>query len=482
MDYIIKGHEFADDIISILQLFYPNETYTKKEDATDNCVVSEVSDNRIYSSLIVEGKTEKAASLPLPEEKSDIKRELKLCLFDVLMSFHKINLPWGALTGVRPAKLVGRLKNKLGSFEKAKEYLSKTYHVREDKIDLCIETVKNQEKVLSDTNPYSVGLYVGIPFCPTRCLYCSFTSYPLKQYEEKTEAYLQSLFKEMEFCSEYMNELLLESIYIGGGTPTSLSEKQLERLLLAISEYFKTPREFTVEAGRPDTITRDKLRIIKYFGIDRISINPQTLNDATLRTIGREHTADDFYRAFEMARQEGFGHINCDVILGLPGERDIEVQNTFEGLKKLSPESLTVHTLAVKRASRLKEKLDEYSLSGYELMERLLSISSEYAAEMELHPYYMYRQKNMLGNFENVSYCKSGHEGLYNIRIMEENQTIIALGCGGSTKIVDRETDRIDRIFNVKSVDDYIARTDEMTERKRAALSRITAERRNYAR
>lgn len=470
MDYILKGHDFADDIISILQLFYPNKIYTKKEEATDNCVISELSSHGIYSCLILKGKTEGSLLTPLPEDKTQIKKRLKLCLFKLLMSYYNIELPWGALTGVRPAKLTAGLLAELGSENKVREYLKTEYFVREDKTNLCLEVVKNQREILKDANPYAVGLYIGIPFCPTRCLYCSFTSYPLKQYKDKTDAYLESLYKEMEFCGRNMEDLLLESIYIGGGTPTSLSEEQLENLLYNVKKNFKTPTEFTVEAGRPDTITEEKLRIIKYFGIDRISINPQTLNDKTLKIIGREHTTEDFYRAFELARKEGINHINCDVILGLPEEKEIEVRNTFEGLKKLSPESLTVHTLAVKRASRLKETLGEYSLSGFELMERLLKISEEYTAEMGLHPYYMYRQKNMLGNFENVSYCKPSHECLYNIRIMEENQTIIALGCGGSTKTVDKSTDRIERVFNVKSVDDYIARTDEMIERKKLAL------------
>jgi oxygen-independent coproporphyrinogen-3 oxidase len=235
------------------------------------------------------------------------------------------------------------------------------------------------------------------------------------------------------------------------------------------AKYFKTPMEYTVEAGRPDTITRQKLKSLKEYNVGRISINPQTLNDKTLKLIGREHSTQMFLDAFAMAREEGHKHINTDIILGLPGEGRDEVKLTMEGLKKLSPESITVHTLAVKRASRLKETLEKYSMTELELMESLLDISVEYTAGMGMHPYYMYRQKNMVGNFENVGYCKNDCECVYNVQIMEEKQSVWALGAGGSTKLVEPETDRIERIFNVKSVDDYITRIDEMIDRKKAA-------------
>ncbi|MCD8091150.1 MAG: coproporphyrinogen dehydrogenase HemZ [Clostridiales bacterium] len=387
------------------------------------------------------------------------------------MDYYKISLPWGALTGVRPAKLVSKLKGEGRSEEEIRKILGEEYFVRDDKINLCINVSNREERLLKGSDPKSVSLYIGIPFCPTRCLYCSFTSYPLDKYKNKIDGYLDALEKEIEFCGRNLKDTPVESIYIGGGTPTSLDEARLERLLSAVEKNFNTPSEFTVEAGRPDTITREKLNIIKAHGIDRISVNPQTLNDKTLELIGREHKTADFYKAFELARDIGIGHINCDIILGLPGEGEEDVINTFEGMKKLSPESLTVHTLAVKRASRLKETLESYSLADFDLMDRLLGLSAKYTAEMGLSPYYMYRQKNMVGNFENVSYCKPNHECIYNIQIMEETQTIAALGCGGSTKTVDKRLNKIERIFNVKSVDDYITRIDEMIDRKKKGLN-----------
>ncbi|MCD8158841.1 MAG: coproporphyrinogen dehydrogenase HemZ [Clostridiales bacterium] len=420
MDYFIKGHSFADDIISILQLFYPNGTYVRVEEVSENCVISSVFENKIYTALILEGRKINSAESPLPEDKAELKKQLKLSLFNLLMGHYKIPLPWGALTRVRPAKLVTKLKCENHSEEEIRKILKEEYFVRDDKIKLCMNVSAREEKLLKGSNPDSVGLYIGIPFCPTRCLYCSFTSYPLDKYKGKIDSYLDCLEKEMEFCGRNLKDTPIESIYIGGGTPTSLDENRLERLLTAVERNFEKPLEFTVEAGRPDTITKEKLEILKNHNIDRISINPQTLNDKTLELIGREHKTEDFYRAFDMARAAGIGHINCDIILGLPGEDEEDVINTFEGIKKLSPESLTVHTLAVKRASRLKETLESYNLADFHLMDRLLSLSAKYTAEMGLSPYYMYRQKNMVGNFENVSYYKPGHECIYNIQIMEE--------------------------------------------------------------
>jgi oxygen-independent coproporphyrinogen-3 oxidase len=343
--------------------------------------------------------------------------------------------------------------------------LRDSYMVREDKIRLMLSVAEKERSIVAG-GIGKVGLYIGIPFCPTRCLYCSFTAYPLKQYSDRVDRYLDALEREIKFSAGYIKDKEIESIYIGGGTPTSLNERQLERLLRMVSDSFNTACEYTVEAGRPDTITREKLRLLKAMGVGRISINPQTLNDATLRLIGREHTTSDFISAFEMAREEGHRHINTDIILGLPSEGTSEVIKTMEGLKELSPESITVHTLAVKRASRLKETLDSYDMTTAETMDSFIKLTAERTADMGMSPYYMYRQKNMVGNFENVGYCKDGCECKYNVAIMEEKQSVLALGAGGSTKLVNNELNRIERIFNVKSVDDYIGRIEEMLKRK----------------
>ena len=232
---------------------------------------------------------------------------------------------------------------------------------------------------MDENDPNSIGVYIGIPFCPTKCLYCSFTSYSLEQYKNKVDLYLNALLKEFENVRDYAQQYNIESIYIGGGTPTSLNEEQLEFLLLNVKKYFEKPVEFTVEAGRPDTITREKLKILKKYGVDRISVNPQTMNQKTLDIIGRKHTVDDFIKAFKTAREEGHENINTDLILGLPGEGEKEVFETFKRISELNPESLTVHTLAVKRASRLKETLNCYKMPDFGDIEKFLRISSDFA-------------------------------------------------------------------------------------------------------
>lgn len=465
MDYVIYNHNFTDDIVSVLMLFFPNSTYTRQTLPTENCITSQMTESSIITALYLNGKIINEDISPVSQNPKEIKKAVALSLFKALQGHYNRALPWGALTGVRPAKLATELLNN-HTRQEAESILKNKYFLRQDKIDLAIEVSQREKLILQQSDPNSVGLYIGIPFCPTRCLYCSFTSYPLKQYASKVDLYLDKLELELALCGRNLASTPVESVYIGGGTPTSLSPAQLNRLLTAVFRSFTPTREFTVEAGRPDTITEEKLEIIKSFGINRISINPQTLNNKTLRLIGRQHTTEDFYNAFNTARKLNINHINCDVILGLPDEGIEEVTATFKGLKALSPESLTVHTLAVKRASRLKETLECYSLADFENMDKQLSLSIKYAREMGMHPYYMYRQKNMVGNFENVSYCKPNHECIYNIQIMEETQTIIACGCGGSTKTVNKQNGRIERIFNVKSVDDYINRTDEMLDRK----------------
>lgn len=472
MDYILKGHSRADDVVSMLMLFFPNLKYAKCESVPDEgiaCLSERLEDG--CRAVIYENGERKAEAFEkmrffdVKEEKRAIGMSIKKaveCICDV-------HVPWGILTGVRPAKFVTVLKEEGLSDSEIMTQLRVDYAVSESKARLAV-TVSEYEEAIVAKGKNKIGLYIGIPFCPTRCLYCSFTSYPLKQYAKKVDTYLDALEKEMQFVGDLVKGKNIESLYIGGGTPTSLNELQLERLLGMVNKYFDKPEEYTVEAGRPDTITRQKLKSLKDFGVGRISINPQTLNDETLKLVGREHTTEMFLKAFEMAREEGHNHINTDIILGLPGEGAVQVENTMKGLERLSPESITVHTLAVKRASRLRETLEKYNMTDARVMDELIGISAEYTSAMGMHPYYMYRQKNMVGNFENVGYCKEGCECVYNVAIMEEKQSIWALGAGGSTKIVDNSTDRIERVFNVKSVDDYITRLDEMLERKKAVL------------
>lgn len=469
MNYILNGHNFVDDVVSVLMMFYPNDKYIQTETLSDSVTVVSSLNKDMAKAELYFGPELKAKAEAKAENDTlrEIKRVIGLSIAKAVNSVLNIPLPWGILTGVRPAKLVSEAWNEGRTTAEIRSTFKDKYLVSEDKLNLMIKVAEEEKKIV-EGGLGKAGLYIGIPFCPTRCLYCSFTSYPLKQYSAKVDSYIDALIKEMEFSKRYLDDIELESLYIGGGTPTSLNEKQLDKLLTNVEKCFKIPMEFTVEAGRPDTITEDKLKILKDHNVSRISINPQTLNDETLRLIGREHSVEMFLNAFEMARKTGHKHINTDIILGLPGEGEKEVTNTMEGLLKLDPESVTVHTLAVKRASRLKETLDKYTMTDSLKMDKLIGISRQYTEKMGMSPYYMYRQKNMVGNFENVGYCKPNCQCIYNVAIMEEKQSILALGAGGSTKIVDTKTNQIERIFNVKSVDDYINRIDEMLERKKS--------------
>ncbi len=469
MIYIfLDNHEKMNDVQTAVQIFMPNERYKPVDGIqSEGITVRSILDgSSTTAELYEDGKL--ICSEKEGVKGNDVSYAIKSAVYHMLKEKTGQYTPWGMITGIRPAKKINAYINEGLTAEESIERLIKTYETTGQKAHLAAEVALNERNILSQAGADDISLYVGIPFCPTRCLYCSFTSYPIDKYRNKVDGYIDALIKELRFLGNKAKGKRLDSVYIGGGTPTSLSAEQTDRLMCAVSEIFDLTniREYTVEAGRPDTITADKLRIIKKNGADRISINPQTMNDKTLRLIGRNHTVDDIRRVFCEAREAGHKNINMDIILGLPEEGEAEATNTIEEIKRLAPESLTVHTLAVKRASRLKETLGEYDLAKAMLMERLLDISAKGAAEMGLNPYYMYRQKNMLGSFENVGYAKKGFESFYNVIIMEETQSIYAAGAGASTKLYDSRTGRIERIFNVKNVDEYILRIDEMIERK----------------
>ena len=316
------------------------------------------------------------------------------------------------------------------------------------------------------------SLYVGIPFCPTTCLYCSFTSYPIEKWRGRTGLYLEALFKELEYTARKMEGRPLDTVYFGGGTPTSLPAEDLEALLSRLEQLFDLSRvlEFTVEAGRPDSITPDKLKVLRDHGITRISINPQTMNQKTLDLIGRHHTVEMVKERFYMARELGFDNINMDLIMGLPEENMDDVQRTLEEVRALGPDSLTVHSLAIKRAARLNMFREEYGGLKIQNTPEMIELSAACAREMGMEPYYLYRQKNMAGNFENVGYSLPGKACIYNILIMEEMQTIAACGAGTTTKVVFPSENRRERCENVKEVEQYISRIDEMIQRKERIL------------
>ena len=420
----------------------------------------------------------------VPEKDGRSKKELheafKCTLYTKLSAQLNKTLPWGYLTGVRPSKIAYTLLEKGADREQILKEFTKKHLVSEKKAQLALQVAQTEKSILEKMdykNGYS--LYIGIPFCPTTCLYCSFTSYSLAAYQSKVQPYLEALLKEMKYVSEAMRGRRLDTVYFGGGTPTTLSAGQLDMLLTELERQFDLSacRELTVEAGRPDSITYEKLCVLKAHHVDRISINPQTMNQQTLDLIGRRHTVEQIEEAFALAGKAGLDNINMDMILGLPGENKEMVQHTLEKIKALAPESLTVHSLAIKRAAALNIWREKYLDLQMDNSDEIVSMAADYAHQMGHQPYYMYRQKNMAGNFENVGYSKPGLECIYNILIMEEKQTIIAMGAGASTKIVfQNETEggqagRIERIENVKDVTNYIQRIDEMIERKRKFFS-----------
>ena len=380
---------------------------------------------------------------------------------------------WGILTGIRPVKMAGELVQKTGSAAKARQILLEDYLMSPEKADLVLEIYRYQQKTTGVAKDNSLSLYLGIPFCPTRCLYCSFTSNQVKKPE--IDRYLEALFHEIAFAAENIKEegYEIESLYIGGGTPTTLDEAALEAFLQEIQEHFDLShlREFTVEAGRPDSITEEKLLVLRKNGISRISINPQTMKQKTLDLIGRHHTVEQTIESFRMARKLGFDNINMDLIMGLPEENLADVRNTMEILKELDPDNITIHSLAIKRAARLNIFKDRYESMMMVNTQEHMDLCAEYCHQMGLSPYYLYRQKGMAGNMENVGYAKPGKAGVYNVLIMEERQTIVACGAGASTKRVWPQpnadgTHRIERCENVKDVGLYMKRIDEMIARK----------------
>ena len=413
-------------------------------------------------------------------DKSVVRNPLKLAIYEMLSRYTGRVLPWGSLTGIRPTKIaVAQIEDGADRQAVVENYI-KVYGTSRAKAELAFDVAGREKKIIdSVAEEDEYCLYIGIPFCPTRCLYCSFTSYPIAAYKDKVEDYLDALEKEITYVAKAYRGKRLISIYVGGGTPSSISAENMERLCSMVESMFDMShvREFTIEAGRPDSTTYDKLLVMKKHGVTRISINPQTMNEQTLRTIGRAHTPEQTRQAMAMARKAGFDNINMDLIVGLPGEDTDAVENTLRQIKELSPESLTVHTLAVKRAAKLNIEMDRYKDQLKNDIESQLDAVTRAAGEMGLEPYYLYRQKNMTGNLENVGYSKEGLECLYNILIMEERTDIVGLGAGSSSKLVVRpghdgvtEGTRIDRIENCKSVDDYISRIDEMIARKKAGF------------
>ncbi|HIZ79879.1 MAG TPA: coproporphyrinogen dehydrogenase HemZ [Candidatus Lachnoclostridium stercorigallinarum] len=470
---LLEDNGFEQDIRELLMAFYPGEKFVHQETEGTEFYVKGTPGAGVYR-LELDGD---AAEFPVPEgDRLETKNRIKRTLYRMLEKRTGRSLPWGTLTGIRPTKIPLTKLEEGWSREQIVDFMKETYFTGDDKIALSVEIAERERELLSRIsyeNGYS--LYVGIPFCPTTCLYCSFTSYPIGKWEKRMDEYLGALFRELEYTADRMKGKVLDTVYFGGGTPTALSAEHLDQVISRVEELFDLSgvQEFTVEAGRPDSITREKLEVLRRHGITRISINPQTMNQKTLDVIGRRHTVDMVKEKFALARELGFDNINMDLIIGLPGERMEDVAHTLEEIRSLSPDSLTVHSLALKRAARLNLEWDQYADMGMVNTQEMIDLTARFAREMGMEPYYLYRQKNMAGNFENVGYSLPGKACIYNILIMEEMQTIAACGAGTTTKAVFPGENRRERTENVKDVDQYIQRIDEMIERKEKLLSQI---------
>ena len=493
---------FAYDMFHITKAFCPGtEIIQSVDESCENAVEITLDES------ILEISNEELSEI---EDRKLKKRYVNLKVYEWLREVTGKELSWGIMTGVRPTKPMMHLMEEGLSDAEVIKWMKDNYRVTDEKARLGLSVAKKEKELLEQLD-YKDGysLYVGIPFCPSICSYCSFSSYPLAQWEKRVDEYLDAVCKELTFIAEKSKDKKLNTIYVGGGTPTTLNPEQLDRLLTHLEMHFSYAdlKEITVEAGRPDSITREKLEVLKAHNIGRISINPQTMQQKTLDTIGRKHTVEDIRTVYAIARELGFENINMDLIAGLPGETAEDMQDTLEQIKEMAPDSLTVHALAMKRASRLtQEKKQEWAMKARmadsnaaddegvqhkqgkeqerkeeaeiaETLPKMIELAGDYASRMDLEPYYLYRQKNIAGNFENVGYAKVDKAGIYNILIMEEKQSIVAVGAGASTKIVvpddkvimDEKTGnpkRLIRSENVKDVEQYISRIDEMIERK----------------
>lgn len=470
MNLYVKNHNFHFELENLTRLFFPNEKITVIRDFSEPqppYIYTEVSDKITISVNIGSFiKSETAVKKLTDDDNELVSAQL---LYKLLCDFTGLTQPWGILTGVRPVKLLRRLAEESNEEQAVKKF-EKDFFVSNEKIALSRETEHNERKILELSKPESFSLYVGIPFCPSRCSYCSFVMASIERAEKLIEPYTKLLCEEIKRTAEIANKLglRLETVYFGGGTPTTLSAEQLDTVLKTVNNSFdmSTCREFTVEAGRPDTIDIAKLFALKENKVDRISINPQTVNDEVLKTIGRKHTAQQFFDAFELARKCGFDNINTDLIAGLPTDTPESFKNSLDSIVRLNAECITVHTLCMKRASRLTTEGVTLDLQQARDAREMLAYTQNILGQNEYIPYYMYRQSRMVGNLENVGWSKKGFESLYNVYVMDETHTILACGSGGVTKLKRNNPDYLERIFNFKYPYEYIDRFDELIQRK----------------
>lgn len=465
----INKSKFEYDIHSLVKAFFPEEEVKVAMSTDDNLQPSYEVEYRDSEILFLSADKEvlSQGDIHASFERIDEKNLVKRLVYNALVKVTGKELAWGDLTGIRPTKIARKLLEEGKDESSILDYMKSTYLVGDEKGHLAIDIAKRERRILSSLHKKGYSIYIGIPFCPTTCLYCSFTSNPIAKWRNRVNDYLEAVEKEILFTKNERAGQIIDTVYIGGGTPTTLTAEELDRLLSFIDDNLDLSKllEYTVEAGRADSITIDKLKVLKKHNVTRISVNPQTMNQRTLDIIGRRHSVEDVKRAYYDAREIGFSNINMDIILGLPEEGPKEVQNTVDEIVKLNPDSFTVHSLAVKRGSRLYEWIAENGYSTMINTDSTMEIARNGAELMHMFPYYLYRQKNMAGNFENTGYAKEGCFGIYNILIMEELEPIVAIGPGSVSKVITKEG-KLVRSDNVKDVDLYISSIDDMLKRK----------------
>ncbi len=470
MYLINRNHKFHYEMENLLRVFFPEKiTITDEVPEGEEYVLTELSDsitvrivigNEIFEDTYFYKDNE--------EDAAELERRMAVMMFNLLKEYTGYAPPWGILTGVRPAKLMTNLIKEMGE-EAAVKYFSEKLLVSEEKTKLALLVSKAENPIIASASaPDSYSLYISIPFCPTRCSYCSFISHSNESAKKLIPEYVEKLCEELKVTGDIAKELKLrlESVYIGGGTPTVLSALQLKKITDGVKDYFdlSSIREYTIEAGRPDSITEDKFDVIKESGCTRISINPQTFNDDVLKEIGRQHSSQMTVDAFELAREKDFGNINMDLIAGLPTDTLESFENTLNKTISLLPENITVHTLSLKRSSNIVTE-NRRTNSG-ELASEMLVLCQKKLTDAGYLPYYMYRQSKCLGNLENVGWAKKGYEGLYNVYMMEECHTVLSVGAGAVIKLKKPDSNEIERIFNYKYPYEYISGFEEILKRK----------------
>lgn len=483
MKLCLIGHSFKYELEKLIRIFLPFEKIEFAEEAADGdgtavTRLDKTADKTVLSALLlINGKSYNKAyelSNSADDYDNECERLLAVALYDCFVSASGYVPEWGILTGVRPAKLFSRLAAENGEAN-AENWFKNALKVSDEKISLCRSAVVSEGKITSLSRPDSFSLYISIPFCPTRCSYCSFVSHSVENAGKLIPDYISLLKKEIAYTADIAKKigLRLETVYIGGGTPTSVTAEQLGSIMKCVTDSFDTSnlREYTVEAGRPDTITAEKLETIKHLGAGRISINPQTMNDSVLEKIGRRHTAADTVKAFETARKCGFYNINTDLIAGLPGDTPESFFDTVRSILSLDPESITVHSLSMKRSSRLTVTGSFPEVKAGENAGKMVSFARNTLEKHGFLPYYMYRQSKTVGNLENVGYAKPGTECLYNVYTMDETHTILACGASAVSKLRQPHGSYIERIFNFKYPYEYISRFNELIERKKGVIS-----------